>query len=254
MRIALHQGPPHHGDLEAAFGALHRATACGAAAGAAIAVLPELLLPGYGVADMQAQPADGPWIARAQATCRDAGCGAVVGFAERAGRAIHNSAAVIGPDGALIAVHRKLQLFGAREAALFDPGERHTLFDLDGVRCAVLVCYDVEFSAHVAEAARRGAELILVPTANMEPHRHVPGLLVRARAAESDVTIAYANWCGREGGIDYTGLSVIAGPGGEPLAAAGTGEAILVADLCASRAVPAAMRSTQARDFRGPGA
>lgn len=253
MRIALHQGPSPAGDEDAAMAAVRRTLAIGAAAGARLAVMPELFLPGYNVAGMSAQPADGPWIARLRAICAEAGCGLVVGFAEAEGARRFNSAAAISPEGALLAVHRKLQLFGPREARLFERGDSPTTFELDGLRCGLLICYDVEFAAHVADLARAGAALVLCPTANMRPHEAAARLLVPARAAESGVTVAYANYCGREGDLRYTGLSTVAGPDGLPLASAGTGEATLVVDLAEAEAVPAALRSTQAADYVAPG-
>ena len=46
-----------------------------------------------------------------------------------------------------------------------------------------------------------GAEVILVPTAIDHGGSYVPEVLVRARAAENGITIAYANHAGSEGRI-----------------------------------------------------
>jgi 5-aminopentanamidase len=89
----------------------------------------------------------------------------------------------------------------------------------------------VEFAPHIAELAARGAQVILVPTANMHPFVHVVRHTVPAMAANHGVTIAYANFCGEEGDLRYTGGSLIAGPHGEILAQAGEHPALLVADL-----------------------
>ena len=40
-----------------------------------------------------------------------------------------------------------------------------TLFDLAGVRCAILVCYDAELPELVRATAEAGAQVIIVPTA-----------------------------------------------------------------------------------------
>lgn len=89
----------------------------------------------------------------------------------------------------------------------------------------------MEFAPHIAELAARGAQVILVPTANMHPFVHVVRHTVPAMAANHGVTIAYANFCGEEGDLRYTGGSLIAGPHGEILAQAGEHPALLVADL-----------------------
>jgi predicted amidohydrolase len=44
--------------------------------------------------------------------------------------------------------------------------------------------------------------------------------------------VVYANYCGADDVFEYGGLSVICGPGGEVLAAAGAaGEELIIADL-----------------------
>ena len=67
-------------------------------------------------------------------------------------------------------------------------------------------------------------------------------------AANHGVSIAYANYCGSEGDLTYVGGSLLADPYGEPLAQAGQGPALLLADL-PERLDPARL-STQAQDFR----
>jgi 5-aminopentanamidase len=120
-------------------------------------------------------------------------------------------------------------------------------FPLDGITAALLICYDVEFDAHVAALAARGARLILVPTANMQPFTHVIRHTVPAMAANHAVSIVYANFCGVEGDLTYVGGSLIAGPHGEVLAQAGEHPALLIAEL---PPVDPARASTQALDLR----
>ena len=59
------------------------------------------------------------------------------------------------------------------------------------------------------------------PTANPIEYDFVQEVLLRARAYDHGVAIAYANYCGVEGALVYGGLSTICGPGGAVLAAAG---------------------------------
>jgi predicted amidohydrolase len=102
-----------------------------------------------------------------------------------------------------------------------------------------VICYDVEFPEAVRAAAVAGAELLLVPTALAHGFNDVPQVLLRARALESQVTIAYANHSGIEDGCRFLGGSVIAGPDGKLLAAAGEDLQLLYAEVdegAASRA------------------
>ena len=248
MRIAVHQGPSPAGAMAAGWAALGRSLTAAGAAGADVLVLPDLFWPGYnqpGQAAAARTAAD--WHLALAPLVQTAGCALVVGLPERDGDRLFNSALAIGPDGALLACHRKVQLFGPREKALFTPGTGFADFMLAGSRTALMICYDVEFAPHVAALAARGVTLILVPTANMAPFDHVPRHTIPAMAAGHGLAIAYANWCGTEGDLTYTGGSLIAGPHGEVLAQAGTGPALLIADL--PPCDPARL-SSQAADFR----
>ena len=62
------------------------------------------------------------------------------------------------------------------------------------------------------------------------------------------LTIAYANYCGSEGDLDYCGGSLVVAPDGAILAQAGPGQAMLVADL--SRQPDPRMLQTQLADYR----
>ena len=221
-------------------------------------VTPELILPGYNRPDLHAslsQPLDGPWITQLQAICAQIGCGLCLGWAERDGEAVYNAATTIGPDGAILAHYRKIQLYGAMEQASFTRGDSLCPpFTLGNRRAAMLVCYDIEFPGHAAALAQAGVDLILVPTANPAGYEHVQRVLVPARAHENNAVIAYANLVGAEGDVIFGGLSVIAGPDGQPLAMAGArGEALLIVDLAAADAVPPQGRSDLAREYREVG-
>ncbi|MBI1220292.1 MAG: nitrilase [Rhodobacteraceae bacterium] len=252
MIVAVYQGPSPDGDIAAAFEAIARMLAAAAAAGARLVVFPELYLPGYNHAGIPvlAQSAGGAWERRLADLARTAGCALAIGLAERDGDVLRNTALVFDGTGRELARYRKVQLYGPREQALFVPGDRLCLFDLDGIRCGLMICYDVEFAPLVRANAAAGAALLIVPTANPVPFHHVPRLTVPAQAVNHGVIIAYANLCGPEGDLVYSGGSCIVGPDGAMLASAGPGAALLIADLAPAFAVPAAMRSTQLADLR----
>lgn len=248
--IALWQGPSPEASDDTAFAALDAAISAAAAMGAITLVAPEIYLPGYNQPDIpaRAQPRGGPWHQRLASLCRDKGCGIVIGYAERDGDKIYNSAVALDAKGREIGHYRKVQLFGPREKSIFAPGDAVLTFDIGGLRAAILICYDVEFAPLVRALAEEGAHLILVPTANPEPNTHVSRLVVPAHAINHSVTIAYANYCGAEGDITYCGASVIAAPDAAILAAAGPGPALLIADI--DRQPDPALMQTQLHDYR----
>ena len=236
FRLALWQGNSPSGDEDRAFAAIGRVLSASAAMGAHLAVFPEVYLLGYNAGQMTAQPLDGGWMQRLGEMARQAGTGIVMGLSERDGDRCFNTAAAIGPDGSLLASYRKIQLWESREKSIWSPGETYVTFDLHGRRIGLLICYDIEFPEHVRALVRRGADLIVCPTANPVPFDNVNRYAVGARAMENAISVAYCNYCGTEGDATYCGLSLIAGPEGEPLASAGMGEALLIADLPAPAA------------------
>src|SRR5918995_4291593 len=171
MRVGIAQlgGIPYDvgSNVQRAAGAVWRALA----QGAQLVVLPELALVGYGmepeqvaaVAEDISRP--GPGLTAMLETAREAQVNLVVGFAERAGGAVYNSAAVIRADGSPAGVYRKLHLFD-RERTVFAPGDRGLpVFAIDGARLGVLICYDLRFPEALRILALQGADLVTVPTA-----------------------------------------------------------------------------------------
>lgn len=250
LPIALWQTTSPEGSDDTAFAALDAALRAAAAMGAVTLVAPEAYLPGYNQPDIpaRAQPRGGAWHQRLAALARQHGCGIVIGYAERDGDRIYNSAVAFDAQGREIGHYRKIQLFGPREKAIYAPGDSLSTFDLAGRRAALLICYDVEFAHLVKRLAQDGADLILVPTANPEPNTHVSRLVVPAHAINHNLTIAYANYCGTERDITYCGASVIAAPDATILAAAGPGPTLLITDI--DRRPDPALIQTQLADFR----
>ena len=231
FRLGLYQGHSPSGDIETAFSTIEQVLLASAAMGADLALFPEVYLPGYNAPQMTAQPLDGDWMQRLGDLAAQHDIAVVIGMAERDGEEMRNTAVAIGPDGQHIATYRKIQLWEDRENALYRRGGEYVVFPYRGRNIGLQICYDIEFPEHTRALMRMGADLILCPTANPKPYDNVNRYAVAARAMENAVTVAYCNFCGPEGELEYVGNSVIAGPEGEPLATAGNAPALLVTDL-----------------------
>ena len=144
----------------------------------------------------------------------------------------HISATLVDAQGREILDYAKVHLFGGEERKAFAAAaEPPAVVDFQGIRTSLLVCYDIEFPEAARAAAARGAELLLVPTALSAGFEAVPQVLIRARALESQLNVAYANHCGNEDAYTFGGGSVVAGPDGVLLAEAGDGPALLFAEV-----------------------
>lgn len=222
------------GDIAGALERMRGQALAAAETGADLVIFPEMFLTGYNIGEAVfrlAEPADGPSAGAVEKIVKDSGVAILYGYPERSGQRIFNSALLVHPTRGAIANYRKTHLYGRKEKKLFAPGDSLVTADLDGLKVGILICYDVEFPEAVRALALAGAELIAVPTALIEPFDIVARTLVPARAFESQVYVAYAGMCGREGNLGYCGLSCIVGPDGRDLARAGSDPCALFADI-----------------------
>lgn len=234
MRIALLQASPCH-DLDDGYQRLDQALADARAAGATVLVTPEMWLGGYNIApqttcrnseqfDQMAQTV-GQIVARYRVAI-------VIGCAAPFAPKPQNMAVAFDEQGQIVARYAKCHLFGGIDQDRFAPGPAVSpVFELAGARVGLAICYDIEFPETARSLALNGAELILVPTANMAPYETVNRRLVPARAEENGVFVAYVNLCGAEGTVAYCGLSCLCDPNGNTLALGGDAPQLLFADI-----------------------
>lgn len=242
MKIACMQVPPVGPQTTPALERLNGFAREAAGQGCDMLITPEMYLTGYniGAEDVArlAEPADGAMAKAVAGIAQDHGIAIVFGFPERdgTGGAIYNAAQLVDATGRALLTYRKTHLFGAVDATQFAAGaQRSPVVRLNGWNVALAICYDVEFPELTRALARDGADLVLVPTANMAPYVSVPRRLVPARAEENGIFLAYANYIGSEGAFSYCGLSCICDPAGADLARAGEDEVLIVADLDLAR-------------------
>jgi 5-aminopentanamidase len=236
MRIAVQQTAPL-GDVAGNLQRLEHTALTAAASGASLLVCPEMSLPGYniGAAAVRrlAEAADGAMAVAVSGIAQRAGVAIVYGYPERgADGVVYNAAQCVAADGRRVANHRKTHLFGELDRGMFSAAPvLSPVFELNGWRLGLLICYEVEFPENARRLALAGADLIVVPTANMREFDFVAITLVPARAYENQCFVAYANHCGNEGDIEYGGLSSIVGPDGALLERAERNEALPIATL-----------------------
>ncbi|WP_281019822.1 MULTISPECIES: carbon-nitrogen hydrolase family protein [unclassified Minwuia] len=248
MRVAVFQCDLAGADAEARLARLYQVMQ---QAQADLLLCPELFMSGYHVGDRIRQLAegqDGPFARRVSEIARTTGTAVAYGYPEAAGGRIYNSALCIGRDGEALANHRKLVIPPGPEVGHFTAGEGLTLFDLHGIRIALLICYDIEFPEAARAASAAGAEVILAPTALAAQWAVVAERVIPARAFENGTHIVYANHAGTENGLNYAGSSVILDPVGGDQARAGATEAVIMADMDPDQVRSARTRLPYLRD------
>ena len=234
MKIALYQGPGRLNDVEGAFTQMAELAGRAKANGADLLLLPEMYLSGYNIGFSNAKKAaittDGQDMARAGKIAETNAIALAFGYPELVGEDVANSVVLIGPTGKVLLNYRKSHLFGETDRGMFKSvGSEFGLAELGGFKIGLLICYDIEFPEPARRHALAGADILLGPTAQMEPYEQVAKHIIPARAYENQLYVAYANHSGNDDGFDYIGLSSICGPDGAVLAAAGKGEEIIYA-------------------------
>ncbi|WP_308389440.1 carbon-nitrogen hydrolase family protein [Acidithiobacillus sp. AMEEHan] len=200
-----------------------------------ILVFPEMFTTGYAIGSEQvrshAEESDGETAERVFTLASEYRITIVYGYPEldKFGN-VYNSANLISPAIG-IDTYRKYMLFGDVDRTQFVAGRKiHKPIEINGVKYGLAICYDIEFPELTRALARAGAEIILVPTANMRPYDFVSDILIPARAVENGVFIVYANYYGDDDSFEYFGKSIICDPLGNVLSKSGAGENLLMAD------------------------
>ena len=216
--------------------------------GAEVIALPEkwnLLAPGDELL-AGSEDLDGPTLTAVRGWARSLGATILAGsIAERSDDPAHsfNTSVLIGPDGADLAVYRKIHLFDVdvegvsyRESDHEQPGEEIVTagpVGSEGLTAGLSVCYDVRFPELYRAMALAGADLFTVPAAFTVPTGRAHWeVMLRARAIENQAFVLAAGQVGQSPPhYDSWGHSMVVAPSGEILAQAEREEeAVVVAD------------------------
>ena len=145
---------------------------------------------------------------------------------------LYNTCYVFSRTGECVAEYDKTHLFSpAGENKTFAAGESLARFSLDGVPCAVIICYDIRFPELVRSLALPGMDILFVVAQWPKARVRQLDLMLRARAIENQCYAALCNGCGTAAGTVFGGGSAVVGLLGETLASAGGRERIIRATL-----------------------
>ena len=215
--IAAVQANPTVGAIAANEALARRRFSEARAAGADLAVFPELFINGYPPEDLALKPAF--WRAGREAVERlaletDEDFAALVGViwpAEGPGRRPRNGLAFLaGGKVQDVAFKCDLPNYGVfDEKRVFEPGEGPRIFTWKGVRLGVPICEDIWTSGVCADLAADGAEILVAP--NGSPYRRTADQertgIVRARVAETGLPMIYLNEVGGQDELVFDGAS-----------------------------------------------
>jgi len=180
---------------------------------------------------------------------------------------LYNTSPVFGPDGTLVGRYRKMHLFWTDipgttnydERSILSAGDRRLVFEADGFRVAVGICYDLRFPEFFRMPEGAPVDLYCLPAAFMAAtgQAHWRALVV-SRAIENLSYFAAAATVGchysvpgRPGEtVNTFGHSMIVGPWGEVEAELSEEEGVAVAPLDRARISQARSRLAALKHIR----
>lgn len=186
--------------------------------GAELVLFPELAISGYPPEDLLLRPGFLADCERAlqRVAAATHGIVAVVGWPQSAGAVVYNAVSVL-RDGAVADTYRKRELpnyavFDERRYFGVDPDGGPCVFDVAGVPVGLVICEDLWFPEPMADTARAGAELVVVPNASpYERGKHAQrDALLAERTRATGAAIAYLNVVGGQDALVFDGASVVA--------------------------------------------
>ena len=227
-----------------------------AAQGAQIVCLQELFRSQYFCREENAElfalaePVPGPTTETLGRIARELGVVVIASlFERRAAGLYHNTAAVIGSDGEIAGLYRKMHIPDDPlyfEKFYFTPGDLGFVnFDTRFARVGVLVCWDQWYPEAARLSSIQGAQILFYPTAigwhPAEKEQYGAAqvdawrTIQRSHAIANGIYVAAVNRVGHEGpaggGLEFWGSSFVADPFGGIIAEASSNkEEILIAE------------------------
>ncbi len=176
----------------------------------------------------------------------------LAGMAEKDDKGrIFASHLVVTPEN-ISGIYRKIHI-APPERKVFSPGNSVPLFEIEGVKLGIQLCYDAHFPGLSTRMAIDGADIIFMPHASPRgtPPQKLASWLrhLTARAFDNSVFVVACNQNGgNQKGLHFPGIAVVIDPSGDILEDNISGkEAMIVADLEAK--VLAAVRGHRMRYF-----
>lgn len=119
---------------------------------------------------------------------------------------------LIGDHGEIIGRQKMVHIAQCEnfyEQSYYTPSEEgFQVFDTPFGKIGIVVCFDRHYPESIRTEALRGAELVIIPTANTKAE---PSELfqweIRVQAFQNSVNIAMCNRVGNEGGMVFSGES-----------------------------------------------
>lgn len=145
---------------------------------------------------------------------------------------IYNTLYVFNREGHVVCEYDKVHGFTpSDEHHYFKGGDKVVIFELDGIKCSGVICYDVRFPELIRTATLQGVDLMFIPAQWPLVRKLHWVTLITARAIENQMYVCAVNACGYAGETKYGGNSLLINPWGEEICHLGTEEEIQIGEI-----------------------
>lgn len=207
VRIASLSYFPVKWDKEANLRILEKHAREAASTGAQLVVTPEGALEGYVIDTLRkymdrkiwdpqfhsiAEPLDGPYMMKVRQLAQELRVDIVLGFLERDGEVLYNSAAWIDMNGDVLHIHRKTQLWEPYfDPPFYHPGYEIKAFDTRFGRMGMLICFERQIPEVARTLALDGARLLIIPAFGSDGEWNT--WMLQTRARDNEVPLIFTN-------------------------------------------------------------
>jgi len=229
-----------------------RMVAQAADAGAHLICFPEQFATGWSphIAHW-AEEMGGPVTGALSSLASQYGIGVLGSFVERHTPKPRNTCVVFDSEGTSITTYAKIHLFTpGHEDRDLESGDHLSLFEMEGVRMGIAICYDLRFGPLFHLYALRGVHGIIIPAA--WPCRRIRQweLLVAARALEQQCYVVGVNRTGSTPFETYCGVSLTANPEGTIVTRGGDADELFISEIDPAKVLAARQALQVLGDYR----
>ena len=187
-------------------------------------------------------PLDHPYVKGFCDACRENHIIATPNFFLKKGDKTYDANLMIDENGEILGISKMVHIAQAHqfyEQDYYTPSEEgFIVYDTSIGKVGIVICFDRHYPESIRTSALKGADLVIVPTANTKSEpMELFAWEIKIPAFQNSTNIVMVNRVGLEDEMDFAGETLYAGPSGETIFIADDQEQLIIkeVDLDAAR-------------------